>query len=150
MEIVRSRPEDAGVLTKVAFAAKSHWGYPQTWMRHWEEALTVTPAYVSANPTYAAIADQVIVGFCALRIRSGEAVLDHLWVLPAAMRKGVGRALFTQAEKIARARGATSLKIVGDPHAEGFYRRMGALKYGREDAAIDGHARFLPLLEKAL
>lgn len=134
----------------MAFAAKSHWGYPQTWMRRWEEALTVTPEYVSANPTYAAVADQEIVGFCALRVRSDEALLDHLWVLPAAMRKGVGRALFTHAEKTAREFGAASLKIVGDPHAEGFYRRMGALLYGREDAAIDGQARFLPLLKKAL
>ncbi len=70
--------------------------------------------------------------------------------MPAAMRKGVGRALFAHAEKIARECGAVSLKIVGDPHSEGFYRRMGALLYGREDAAIDGQARFLPLLENIL
>lgn len=150
MKIVRALPEDAAALTKVALAAKGHWGYPREWMRRWEGALTVTPEYIAANPTYAAVVDEEIVGFCALQVRSAEALLDHLWVLPVAMRKGVGRALFTHAEKIAREHGVVSLKIVGDPHAEGFYLRMGASLHGREDATINGQPRFLLLLEKAL
>jgi ribosomal protein S18 acetylase RimI-like enzyme len=150
MKIVRAQPEDADALTNVALAAKRHWGYPEDWIRRWEEALTVTPLYVRAHPTYVAQGDKKIVGFCALLVQPGEAVLDHLWVLPAAMGMGVGRALFLHAEKIAREAGAIRMKIVGDPHAEGFYRRMGARVYGREPAAMDNQARFLPLLEKAL
>ena len=150
MNIVRARREDAGALTGIALAAKGHWGYPESWIRRWQEALTVTPDYVSCHPTFAAIADGTIVGFCAVKIRSEEALLDHLWVLPSMMRRGVGRALFTQAENAAREAGAKHLKIVGDPHAEGFYRRMGATVYGQEPAAMDDQPRFLPLLEKAL
>lgn len=150
MKIVRARSEDAGTLTAVALASKRHWGYPESWLRRWEEALTVTPDYIGSHPTYAAVADQKIVGFCALRIDPEEALLDHLWVLPSAMGSGIGRALFVQAEKIAREAGTACLKIVGDPHAEGFYRRMGATIYGQEAAPMDGQARFLPLLEKIL
>ena len=150
MKIVRARPEDADALTNIALAAKRHWGYPEDWIRRWEEALTVTPLYVRAHPTYVAVTDEKIVGFCALRVQPEVVMLDHLWVLPAAMGTGVGRALFLQAEKIAREAGAICMKIVGDPHAEGFYRRMGARVYGREAAAMDEHPRFLPLLEKAL
>jgi hypothetical protein len=45
----------------------------------------VTSDYVSTHPTYIAVADETIVGFCALQIHSEEALLDHLWVLPTAM-----------------------------------------------------------------
>lgn len=142
--------DDADGLTKIAFAAKRHWQYPEGWIRQWEAALTMTPEYIQAHPTFVAAMDRELVGFCALQFERNEALLDHLWVVPSHMRRGVGRALFQHAEEIARAHGATRMKIVGDPHAEQFYARMGATIYGRELAAMDGVERFLPLLEKTL
>jgi len=73
-----------------------------------------------------AVASEEIVGFRALILEPDGARLDHLWVLPKAMGSGVGRALLGQAETTARAAGATSLRIAGDPHAEALDRRMGA------------------------
>ena len=142
--------EDAGALTQIAFAAKRHWGSPESWIRQWQDALTIAPEYVIENPTFVAAIDDDLVGLCAVQLEAGEAVLDHLWVLPPFMGRGVGRALFRQAEEIARARGAVRMKIVGDPHAEQFYSRMGATLYGRELASMDGAERFLPLLVKPL
>ena len=150
VEIRRARSEDAGLLTDIAHAAKRHWGYPESWICAWAAALTVTPDYIDAHPIFVAVANEEIVGFCALILEPDGAWLDHLWVLPTAMGGGVGRALFVQAETTARAAGATCLRIVGDPHAEGFYRRMGASVYGREPAPMDGRERFLPLLRKEL
>jgi len=77
-------------------------------------------------------------------------VLDHLWVDPGMLRRGVGRALFEAAEQAARTAGARTLRLTGDPHAEGFYCRMGATVYAREPAPMDGHDRYLPLFEKTL
>src|SRR5690606_14521101 len=88
------------------------------------------------------------VGFCALLMGGEEAWLDHLWVMPSRMRRGVGRALFEHAGRFAKANGVRRLKIVGDPHAEPFYRRMGAVRYGSQAANIDGVERRLPLFEK--
>ena len=102
------------------------------------------------NPTFVALVEDEIVGCGAVQIEVGEALLDHLWVLPQFMGRGVGRALFQHAEEIARASGAARMRIVGDPHAEQFYSRMGATVYGRKPASMDGEARFLPLLEKSL
>jgi len=148
--VLRSRPENAGALTSIAFAAKRHWGYPESWILRWESELTLTSEYVTANPTFEAVAGGETVGFCAVIIRPGSVTLEHLWVLPAAMRRGVGRALFERAEQAARAAGASCLRIVGDPHAEEFYRRMGAAVTGLKPAPMDGHPRFLPVLEKPL
>ncbi len=94
--------------------------------------------------------DGTLIGFCALKLKREAAALDHLWVLPARIRSGVGRTLFAHAEAIAREAGASRLIIVGDPHAEGFYLRMGAVKCGEEPAPMDGLARVLPQFEKPL
>lgn len=151
IEITRARPEDAAALTRIARAAKAHWGYPPAWIEHWHPALTLTPDYIAAHPTFIAVRDNHILGFHALQFRTTtDVILDHLWVLPATMRTGIGRTLFEHAEQLARQSGATRLEIVGDPHAEGFYLRMGATLYGHQPAPVDGQPRFLPLLEKSL
>ena len=56
--------------------------------------------------------------------------LLHLWVLPEAMRRGVGRSLFSHALERARNLGFRELEIESDPNAEGFYQRMGAQRVG--------------------
>ena len=150
MIVLRACAEHADALTKIAFAAKRHWQYPEGWIRRWEEALTISPEYISQHPTFVAVVSGELAGFCALQIEANDALLDHLWVLPSFMRRGIGRALFQHAEAMARANGAVRLKIEGDPHAEIFYSRMGAAVYGRQPASMDGEERFLTLLEKAL
>jgi GNAT superfamily N-acetyltransferase len=150
MKIARARPEEAADLTRIAQAAKRHWGYPQGWMRAWAGILTVTPHYLRTNPTFVAAEDGVAKGFCSLRLEGACAHVDHLWVRPDAMGRGVGRALFARGEKLALEAGALRLRIESDPNAEGFYQAMGAATVGRRPAAMDGRERFLPLLEKAL
>jgi len=150
MTIARASAEDADALTEIAVAAKRHWQYPESWIRRWKDELTISPAYVMEHPTFVAVVDGERAGFSAVQFEAGEALLDHLWVVPSFMGRGVGRALFQHAEEVARERGASRMKIVGDPHAEQFYSRMGATLYGRESAKMDGEERFLPLLEKTL
>ncbi|HXQ79823.1 MAG TPA: GNAT family N-acetyltransferase [Opitutaceae bacterium] len=150
VRIERSRPEDAPELTRIAFGAKRHWGYPESWIQRWRDVLTVTPEFVRENPTYCAIKGGKMIGFCALRLGGDEATVDHLWVLPAAAGEGVGASLYLRCEERAREAGASRLKVESDPHAEGFYQKMGAVAVGRRPAPMDCAERFLPLLEKTL
>lgn len=136
-------------LTLIAIAAKCHWGYPATWIAQWKPALT-TAEYVRRYPTFAAVVDGEPVGFAAVVPNLPDARLDHLWVHPVAMRRGVGCTLFRRAEEIARHAGARHLRIESDPHAQQFYEKMGATVYARRDATIDGVQRSLPLLVKTL
>ncbi len=70
--------------------------------------------------------DAAIVGFAAVLPREdGDAELDALFVEPDAWKQGIGRALVEHCVEVARARGAAVLHVVGNPHAEGFYRVCG-------------------------
>jgi ribosomal protein S18 acetylase RimI-like enzyme len=147
MEIVRAKPEDAAALTEIAHAAKRHWGYPEHWIEAWRDILTMRPEFIAANVAYCAMEDGRAVGFYLLTTQTDGIHLDHLWILPAAMHRGIGRSLFEHAVAQARHLGFRAIKIEADPNAEGFYRRMGARRFGVNVTAIDGEPRELPLLE---
>ncbi len=146
MEIQRAIPGDAEALTRIAFAAKGYWGYPERWMERWQESLTITPDFIRRNEVYVAVVEGEMVGFYALAGRGRRIELEHLWVTPEHIGTGVGRALFDHAVRRAAALGAEVLGIEADPNAEGFYRRMGARRVGEISYPIDNQRRILPLL----
>lgn len=146
MEIRRAEPADAGALSRVAFAAKGHWGYPEEWMERWRESLTISPELVKESEVYAVFGEGEPVGFYALVGEGTKMELEHLWVLPERMGLGLGRALFDHAVRRAAGLGAEVLGIEADPNAEGFYRHMGARRVGEIVYNLDGRERVLPLL----
>jgi GNAT superfamily N-acetyltransferase len=146
-EIVRAKPEDAETLTEIAHAAKRHWGYPENWMAAWRDVLTMRADFIAANIAYVAREDNLAVAFYVLTTEEDGIHLDHLWVLPRAMGRGIGRALFEHAAAEAKNFGFDSIKIEADPNAEGFYERMGARRLGVQISEVEGTRRELPLLE---
>jgi GNAT superfamily N-acetyltransferase len=146
MNIVRATPADASRLTEIAFAAKRHWGYPESWIQTWRDILTMRPEFIGANIAYSAIEDARPVGFYLLTTESDGLHLDHLWILPGAIGRGIGRALFEHAVQQGKQLGFQTIKIEADPNAEGFYLRMGARRVGTNVTEIEGQPRALPLL----
>lgn len=146
MRIVQPKPDDAAELTDIAFAAKRHWGYPEKWIEGWRDALTVRPEFIASHETYAAILSSRTVGFYALGRKDVRQDLLHLWVLPDAMDRGVGRSLFMHAIQRTRELGCQELEIESDPNAEGFYLHMGAHRVGAIIKELDGQRRELPVL----
>jgi ribosomal protein S18 acetylase RimI-like enzyme len=141
-----ARADDAATLTRIAREAKASWGYPPEWLDRWREELTITPDYVRAH--------RVLVaedgggsprGLIAVGAGARGAEIEHLWVDPAAQRRGIGAALLRAALADAA---NPALRIVSDPHAAGFYRRHGAREIGRVAAPMPGaEDRVLPVLE---
>ena len=146
MQIVRAKPEDADALTEIAHAAKRHWGYPERWIESWRDILTMRPEFIAENVAYSAIEEGRPVGFYLLTTEADGLHLDHLWIVPHAMGRGIGRALFVHAVEQSRQLGHKALQIEADPNAEGFYARMGARRVGEAVTEIDGQRRELPLL----
>ncbi len=55
IDILPAAPEAADALACIAFAAKRYWGYPESWIQHWRDSLTITPEFVRNNAVYAAV-----------------------------------------------------------------------------------------------
>jgi GNAT superfamily N-acetyltransferase len=151
MQIRPARLEDTVTLTAIAHAAKRVWGYPEEVLAAWSPLLTITPADLAVLDVFVATDGQALLGFGALDAALPEPALEHLWVAPAAMRRGVGSALFAHAVALARTCGARALRIEADPFAEPFYLRLGAVRVGALPALVLGAPqRVLPLLRFAL
>lgn len=146
MEIVRCKPADAAMLTAIALAAKRHWGYPERWIESWSDVLTIEREFISSHETYAAVVDGQTVGFYALGRKGDSLDLLHMWVLPNAMRRGVGRSLFHHALERTKTLGFRQLEIEADPNAELFYRRLGAHRVGTSIRVVEKQRRELPIL----
>ena len=121
-------------------------------MRQAEAALTISPAQIAAGGFLVAENGAgPILGLAAIEQTDtpGRFELAFLFVEPMAIRTGIGRALFTEAARLAAGQGGEFMRIVADPFAEPFYRRLGAVRVG--DAASDAiPGRILPLLEYRL
>ena len=57
-------------------------------------------------------------------------MLQGLYVDPPSWRRGIGRALFGAAITRAKEFKAGAIVISAEPSAEGFYKRMGAIRIG--------------------
>jgi GNAT superfamily N-acetyltransferase len=144
MTIRRARPDDRDALAALAFRSKSHWGYDDAFMARVRDALTPGAAYLANDPVYVAEAGAGAIGFYGF-VREGDDLwLNDLWVEPAAIGTGAGRALFRHAIETARAAGAPAFFILSDPNAEGFYLAMGAARTGERVDTSSG--RILPVL----
>jgi N-acetylglutamate synthase-like GNAT family acetyltransferase len=146
LRIRKASTKDASALTMIAHDAKRHWGYPEHWIKHWQDDLTISAEFVAANQVYVAEREGDLLGFYALIIRKEKAELDHLWVAPAHIGSGVGKELFLHAMQTAAGQNISEVEILSDPNAEGFYRKMGAHRIGETTSEIDGQSRALPRL----
>ncbi len=75
--------------------------------------------------------DGAMMGFAAVVPRDdGNSELDALFVEPDSWKQGLGRLLIEHCARIARARGSAALHVIGNPHAERFYRACGFEQIG--------------------
>ncbi|HSG41414.1 MAG TPA: GNAT family N-acetyltransferase [Thermoanaerobaculia bacterium] len=139
MLIRRALEHEAGALSAIAMAAKAHWPYTASQLEAWRDDLTISAELIASSPTYVAELEGEIGGFYSL-VHEGETwSLEHLWVAPDQMRRGLGRALLSHAMDFAARNGAASIAIDADPYAEPFYIACGAGRVGAITAPIEGH-----------
>jgi GNAT superfamily N-acetyltransferase len=143
--IRRAAASDASQLTRIAHAAKSYWNYPEELIRLWAPDLTVTPIDIETDLVFCAERDGRIAGFYSVSSDGPVREIEHMWILPEHIGRGLGRELFNHMIEKLRDAGVERLRIESDPNAVGFYERMGAVRIG--DVPASPEARTLPLLE---
>ena len=138
VEIRPAQAHDAEALSAIAFKAKAHWSYSAEALESWRRELAVSADEIASKSVFVALADGRIAGFYSFCPAERGWLLDHLWVLPEFMRRGIGRALVTHALETAARGGASSVTVDADPNAESFYLACGATRCGEVSAPISG------------
>ena len=93
------------------------------------DGYSLTPEQFERDIVVVAEAAGQALGFYSLIIE-GEPELDLMFVADATQGTGLGARLFRHMAAEAKARGIDAVKIISNPPAEGFYRRMGAERIG--------------------
>lgn len=138
MHIRRARESEAADLSALAMASKAYWPYTAEQIKAWGSDLTISSEMIASFHTYVAEVESNIAGFFLLIPASPHWALEHFWVSPASMGRGIGRALLSHAIKLTASAGVATLAIDADPCAEAFYLACGAQRVGSISAPIDG------------
>ncbi len=132
MQLLIRAPElgELPALSELCMRSKAVWGYDEAFMAACRRELSFDLHDLESSHIAVAARGEDVVGVAQVRVAGNEADLAKLFVDPAAMRLGVGQALFAWALDTARALGASRMVIEADPDAAPFYRRLGAREVG--------------------
>ena len=139
-----ARADEGSELTELALAAKSHWGYVESFLELARGDLTIDAETIASASIFVLERGGRMVGFYGLVGNPPHGRLEWLFLEPDAIGHGYGRLLWDDAMKKARAAGFTELLIESDRYAEPFYLAMGATRIGATVSPVDGAP--LPLL----
>lgn len=137
---------DLTTLNQISWQSKAFWGYPEEWMEQWRTDLTITEEILNTQSVLLLEEDSTTIGFCVISEGVTQYEVEHLWILPAHIGKGLGKQLLNQA----LAQFTTlqkPIQVVADPNAESFYRRQGFETFKQLESSPAG--RFLPVMKKA-
>jgi GNAT superfamily N-acetyltransferase len=147
--IRRGRREEAPALRALAHRSKAHWPYSREFLAAVEPMLQLTSGDVAAHEVWVLELDDVVVGWHRVTDHGERAELEDLWLEPAVIGTGLGRALFNHAADVAEGLGAGRLEWDADPYAVGFYRAMGGEEIGSTPSAAEP-GRLLPRMRLVL
>jgi GNAT superfamily N-acetyltransferase len=126
-----ARPDDRAMLESLQWRASLNNPGDRDALLANPDAIVLPIEQIAAECVFVAERDGVVVGFAAVVPRpDGGAELDALFVEPHLWKHGIGRKLVDHIADIARLRAAGFLHVVGNPHAEGFYRSCGFIVSG--------------------
>jgi len=142
--------DDCAALGALALRSKAYWGYDRDFIDRCVDELSVDARDITDRTVLVAALEQAPLGFGVMRTDPGSmAELTHLFIDPAHIGKGVGRALVDALTHRAATDGFDCMTVASDPYAQPFYERMGFVFMDREPSkSIPG--RTLPRLEMRL
>ena len=146
IKLRRARPAEAGELTELAMRSKAHWGYDDAFMAMCRAELTIAEERIAEATVIVAERGGRTVGFGGLSVLEGAAgEIWDIFVEPSEIGRGIGHAVMLELIRQARAAGARRLVVDADPHARGFYEKLG-FRFSRDVPSGSIPGRTLPQL----
>ncbi|MFC8685217.1 GNAT family N-acetyltransferase [Brevibacillus porteri] len=148
MNIRRAKGHEASELSELAYRSKAYWGYSDEFMEACRDDLTLAPTYIEKHQVYVLEDEGSIKGFMSLEkdAEQEQWLLGFLFMVPEAVGKGYGKALWQHMVEVALKLDIPVINIHSDPYAEPFYLSRGAKRVG-EIVSTVFPGRILPLLE---
>ncbi len=157
----KARTTEAGLLTEISFASKRYWLYPDEYLHVWKDELTITADYIENNDVCVIENNGSVVGYysivflkkpmeCAQVILDKGYWLEHMFLVPQVIGSGLGRILFEHIVSRCTQKQIATLRILADPHAKGFYEKMGCIYKKDIPSTIAGRSTPLLLLRSTL
>lgn len=140
---------DASRLTEISFESKHYWNYPDEYFEIWRQELTITEEYIRNNNVFVAFKNKSLIGYASLSevkedFMAGQVPvskgfwLEHMFVIPKYIGKGVGRGLFLAISNECQKSKIPIINIFADPNATGFYEKMNCVFQGETPSSIPG------------
>lgn len=141
-----AKTSETDLLSALTMRSKSYWPYSADYLTKSIALLKILESDIADWPVRVAELNNEVVGFFALKTIKDENRLDHLWIDPRYIGKGIGKILFLDAQNAAKNIGWKSFRLVAEPHAELFYLKMGAKNIGSVQSRVKPDF-FLPHME---
>ncbi len=126
IKIVRAREENLASINALIARSKSHWDWPEDYLREALPVLRLTPDTLRGKHCFEVLAAHgELVAFVSVKESPEKVLLDDLWVVPEVIGHGVGRQACEHVFQLARQRGWRELWVLPDPYSEGFYVKVG-------------------------
>ena len=149
--IRQAQLHEADALTALTLRSKAWWGYDSAFMDRAAPELRFNPSKFEPEfLVFVAERAAQLEGFYSLiPLTRDQIELYDLFVDPPFIGAGVGGKLWRHAVETARSRHYGAILLTADPHAEGFYRKQGAVTLSSIPSHLET-GRALPRMEYRL
>jgi len=119
-------PSDLQNLNDLLKASKAHWGYDEVFMKEFMENLGLSEDSFSQQSLFVVFIEGVLAGFYGFAVGEDEILeLENFYLHPDFIGKGLGRQMWALCLQTAKFLGHGEFLVWSDPHADGFYEKMG-------------------------
>lgn len=125
MKVRKACPNEAKVLSDLAYASEAYWGEDETYMRQFSEQYNVTEQTIREDHVYVLETDGEIVGFFAI-LKRKVPELELFYIKREYIGKGYGKKLWTNMISVCKALGISKIELVGSDDVVDFYIKLGA------------------------
>lgn len=128
---------DIKCLNSIMEQSKGYWGYDDDFMKKFMGRFGLNAGYISQKNTFVAASNNVDLGWYSFsRLEDGQLELDNFFLHPDYIGKRLGKMMWDQCIMSARNYTVPSFILWSDPHAEGFYEKMGCIKIGERQSPM--------------
>lgn len=134
-------PTHLPLINQLMRAGKGYWGYSEEALDRFMKTFGIADAeYFDKTFGFIAESMQGVVGYYLFKTDEHPPILDHFILDTRHIGQGYGRHLWNHCVEQSQKQGWTEFTLWSDPHALGFYERMGAVKIDeRPMVTLPGH-----------